>query len=538
MGKRFLLLVAVAFAAMVIVPAIASASLVNEYGMNYAGQSKCLDATALLGPSKVGPAQPLRDARPQPGVPAGWTIIKAAGNAPQVPGTGDASVRRRRRVHRRQHLGHAGQLLASSATEYLFWKGSTDPNVMPWNLIEGLVAEPGGEWIDRRRGARQGPLRRHATAASAATSWAARRRSPRRTATATVPNPAATLKPHHRPRRRQWARDDSKTAADFMTRPHRVVPPVMSIQCETCHGTGAKVAGGHMGTGTTVNHRRSKSLGQSQVCGQCHGSYTTVAGTLGIYGYTPNLPLRNFVDVNGVSGGQSYTKIPTVDEFMAAPTAYWMFPNGSNAKGNHYYYDEWAASAHSYRGALHQGLPGRHGLPGRGQRSLLNAKHRSASTAATSATPVRATSRARTPRSPRTSSPTVDNVGFMGQECARATGPSVGVGAEDVVREPDKAGERSATGLDRGQRQHLRGLPQLAVRGPGHLAGLRAASRPRRSRGAPSHPQRETLHGSPMVEVAERRRVHARRQVRRLPHAQDQQGRQPHLPRHEAHAAG
>ena len=63
--------------------------------------------------------------------------------------------------------------------------------------------------------------------------------------------------------------------------------------------------------------------------------------------------MRDFVDINGVSGGQSYTKIPTEDEFMAAPTAYWMFPNGSNAKGGHYYYNEWAASGHSYRGAYY-----------------------------------------------------------------------------------------------------------------------------------------------------------------------------------------
>ena len=58
-------------------------------------------------------------------------------------------------------------------------------------------------------------------------------------------------------------------------------------------------------------------------------------------------------------------------------------------------------------------------------------------------------------------------------------------------------------------------------------------------------------HGSPATRsvrpsTAQRRwstspngqRVHAGRRVRRLPHAQDQQGRQPHLPRHEAHAAG
>ena len=40
-----------------------------------------------------------------------------------------------------------GDLLGGSGTEYLFWKGSTNPNVLPWNLVEGLVAEPSGEWV-------------------------------------------------------------------------------------------------------------------------------------------------------------------------------------------------------------------------------------------------------------------------------------------------------------------------------------------------------------------------------------------------------
>jgi len=92
-------------------------------------------------------------------------------------------------------------------------------------------------------------------------------------------------------------------------------------------------------------------------CEACHGSATTVTGTMGLYGYTPNQPLRAFLNTNGVSGGQSYTKIPTNDEFMAAPTAYWMFPNGSNAKANHYYYNEWAASGHSSRASLTKDSP-------------------------------------------------------------------------------------------------------------------------------------------------------------------------------------
>jgi hypothetical protein len=124
--------------------------------------------------------------------------------------------------------------------------------------------------------------------------------------------------------------------------------PINGAGCEQCHGTGQASATGHTNTGVVIS-AGIDVLGQSQVCGQCHGSYTNVAGTMGIYGYTTNLAMRDFVDINGASGGKSYTKIPTEEEFAASPAAYWMFPNGSNAKGNHYYYNEWAASAHSSR---------------------------------------------------------------------------------------------------------------------------------------------------------------------------------------------
>ena len=63
--------------------------------------------------------------------------------------------------------------------------------------------------------------------------------------------------------------------------------PGLGIQCEQCHGTGQAdpAVNGHTNTGVVVSGDLAV-LGQSQVCGQCHGSYTNVAGTLGIYGYT------------------------------------------------------------------------------------------------------------------------------------------------------------------------------------------------------------------------------------------------------------
>ena len=165
-----------------------------------------------------------------------------------------------------------------------------------------------------------------------------------------VPNPAASVSPSPGTAV-QWARDEGKTVADFMS-DASVSTPGLGIQCEQCHGTGqADAANGHTTTGVDISGSLAV-LGQSQVCGQCHGSGASVAGTLGIYGYTTNLAMRDFVDINGVSGTQSYTTIPTGDEFSLDPKGYWMYPNGSNAKGNHYYYNEWAASGHSYRAAL------------------------------------------------------------------------------------------------------------------------------------------------------------------------------------------
>ena len=334
----------------------------------------------------------------------------------------------------------------------------------------------------------------------------------------------------------------------------------------------AAASGNHGGSFTGVQVSTTlEVLGQSQVCGQCHGSFTNVAGTLGIYGYTPNQPLRNFVDVNGASGGQSYTKIPTEAEFLANPTAYWMFPNGSNAKGGHYYYDEWAASAHSYRGAYYKA-------------AVKDAAGKQIGPLPTDFSPDAMTFQTGrgTPTDPAGDPPTgswgqghfnataqssidskcynchtgegylsskdakiaegfvatTSTIGKMGQECATChQGHPSAIGAEDVVREPDKAGERSAKGLTADNASICEDCHnwQFEVQNtaPAYkpLASLT-------SRGGPSHPQRETYHGRVMLDVPDRRPVHARRQVRRLPHAQDQQGRQPHLPRHEAHAAG
>ena len=57
MGKKIFILLVVALVGMLILPALASATLVNEYGMHYAGQAECLRLSRDdAGRLKVTPA--------------------------------------------------------------------------------------------------------------------------------------------------------------------------------------------------------------------------------------------------------------------------------------------------------------------------------------------------------------------------------------------------------------------------------------------------------------------------------------------------
>ena len=353
MGRRAVITLAVVVFAALFVPAAAFGSLTNDYGLNFAGQAKCQTCHEASDPAKFTALHSgFATVGITPAVPESWTVIRAAGNPPQVPGTKGALYNGGGEYAVSLPWITLGNYPKNSATEYLFWQTGTPAGTMPWHLVEGLAAEPGGEWLIASEDLAVGLYdvlydscrRCHMLGSTKAST----------STTVTVPNEAATIKPGPTTQN-GWSYDASSTAADFVKDP-AVSQPGMSIQCEACHGTGTKVAGGHMGTGTTIN-TDLETLGNSQVCGQCHGSWTDVPGTMGVYGYTPNNPLYNFVNVNGVSQGASYTKIPTDDEFMATPTTYWMYPNGSNARGNHFYYDEWSASAHSYRAAYTKDSP-------------------------------------------------------------------------------------------------------------------------------------------------------------------------------------
>jgi hypothetical protein len=399
-----------------------------------------------------------------------------------------------------------GDYAGGSATEYLFFKSGSDTNVLPWNLVEGLTADPVLGWDVGAEAPTTGLYdvvygcqRCHMLGSTIP--------QPTANPSAVVPNPAASMTATPGTAR-QWARDGSKTTTDFLTDP-TVSKAGFGIQCESCHGTGQTAGAGvaHMTTGVKVNTDLA-TMGKSQVCGQCHGSFTDVANTLGIYGYTPNLRLADFVDVNGTrAGSYSYTKIPTVTEFMAAgeATKYWMFPNGSNAKGGHYYYDEWAASAHSYRPALTSASPDAMAFQAGGGGSFAINFHGTDTFAAgcTKCHTGEDYLKSKGAAISKYFTPAPDNVGFMGQECATChSGHPSAVGAADVVRTADVAGQRSATGLLVDNASICEDCHNWQY----EVLGTTPAYKPMASlsgHGSPSHPQRETLHGRSMVDVTQ-----------------------------------
>lgn len=502
MGKKVFILLVVALIGMLVLPALASAMLVNEYGMHFAGQSKCLDChSKMAGSLKVTSALHGEFATQgvNPAAPETWQNFRAAGDIESVKGTGQVdyisggiySITGLNWVT----LGAADR---NSATEYIYFKGSSDPTVLPWNLVEGLAWEPSGEWVvgDGDAGlydVTYSCQRCHMLGTT--TKGAAGKSVPNPAATAAIDGTTAV----------QWARDESKTVQDFMT-DASVSMPGLGIQCEQCHGTGQYDAtNGHVNTDVVVSGDLA-TLGQSQVCGQCHGSYTNLSTTLGIYGYTTNLKMYDFVDINGVSGGASYTEIPTEEKFAASPAAYWMYPNGSNAKGNHFYYNERAASGHSYRAALATATPTANPdamafqAAGNGH---YNNNMDAGMTGCYKCHTGEGYLQSKDAPIAEGLVLTKDNVGKMGQECATChNGHPSAVGSEDTVREPDQAGERSAKGLSVANQSICEDCHnwQMEVMGsnpkPVPMADLAA-------HGGASHPQRETLHArGVMLDVA------------------------------------
>src|SRR5450756_2158265 len=125
MGKRAVLFLAVAVMAVVILPATAfGAGLINEYGMHYAGQTKCLECHGAERADQVHG----RFAKPGlfPGTPEDWTMFKGPGDPSQVSGPaparfsagGQYSIAGDTWITLGDTLGNAG--VGNSGGEYLF----------------------------------------------------------------------------------------------------------------------------------------------------------------------------------------------------------------------------------------------------------------------------------------------------------------------------------------------------------------------------------------------------------------------------------
>lgn len=287
--------------------------------------------------------------------------------------------------------------------------------------------------------------------------------------------------------------------------------PGSSIQCERCHGTGVAATsgnGGHWNSGVKIvgfNSPTMKSTAKaastkildSQVCGQCHGSYKSGGN---IAGYTPDQDVKSFVP-----NFYTLADVPTEASFTANPSAYKFFPNGSNKGNGHVYYTEWALSGHSIRGAItatdtratpYQAAGKSHFSSAGSARLLCNRCHTGEGYLKRKGAAI---------MSGWTEG--VDTAGNYGQECATChiahgattvEGGEVGMG----VRAPEKAnGQYSTLGLNvdnkslcedchNWQREitDAGAAPNLSTYA---ILGARYAS----------HPQREIYHGRAMLEI-------------------------------------
>ena len=210
MGKKVSILTAVAIACMLLLPALASAQLVNEYGMHYAGQTKCLTCHGgIMGPSELALHGRFAQSGILPDVPEGWTAFQGPGAVEPVAGEG-------------QSMYHAGGSYSLTDLHWITLGDSARQLRHRVPLLEGHQrpdrdalepgrgprgrARDGGEWMVAAEDPGKG-LYDVVYSCQRCHSWA-----PPCPGTGTVPNPAATIQPTPTTAA-QWARDESKSVA-------------------------------------------------------------------------------------------------------------------------------------------------------------------------------------------------------------------------------------------------------------------------------------------------------------------------------------
>jgi hypothetical protein len=294
--------------------------------------------------------------------------------------------------------------------------------------------------------------------------------------------------------------------------------PGSGIQCERCHGTGVAAgadAGGHWNSGVKIvgfntadtkatAEAASQKVLKSEVCGQCHSTFKSG----NIAGFTPDATMTDFASVYTLSD------VPTAGAFTSKSK---FFPSGQSNM-HHSYYDEWALSGHSVRGALsktatgavtaYQASGASHFVAQQAGRVLCNRCHtgegylkRKLSVSAPLGNIMSGFQEASVSATPT-------NEGYLGQECATChishgatTTSDQAVGMS--VRAPEKAnGTYSTAGLNVDNKSICEDCHNWQVEVLSNNGTINSTpALPAILGKYVSHPQREVYHGRAMLEI-------------------------------------
>ena len=326
-SRAIVLLSIAVIAAVLIAPATASALLTNDYGLEFAGQTKCVECHgSVYAETSHGEfAVPYADPSDDRMWPAGRIGLGELIYEDEIGIT----------------IGAGTGLREYMVFGYFYDMGWTPGVDSPFMMVEGLEWDPimPTTWELAIDGLEVG---NYTCGNCHHLGYAISGKTP------VAGNGSGT------PTRNAMARDLSKPETDLATWTEG-----MGIQCENCHGTGIAAtvdAGGHWNVGvgivgynTADTNKNAKAMStrllDSDVCGQCHGRYKSGNNYVG---YTPDTRLTDYI----ADYLYTFDDIPSEEDFLASPSSYMFFPNGENKGLKHSYYSEWTLSGHSVRGQL------------------------------------------------------------------------------------------------------------------------------------------------------------------------------------------
>ena len=278
----------------------------------------------------------------------------------------------------------------------------------------------------------------------------------------------------------------------------------LSIQCETCHGTGKTATAilPHWGTGVgivgfgsqgPIAQVGSTAILDSRVCGQCHVSGVTTYGATTANRKDNGKP---FSTPNGYTTDMNLLAGFKVDSLISAPAKF--YPNGADKSMRHDYFNEWRESGHSVRTKLTSSSPDAspYQAAGNSHFNLAGANafclkcHTGEGFLSRKGAPIVAGLDMSTDTAARA------NTGAYGQECAVCHYSHKTDGSGLGVREADAAGVGSAAGraANASMCEDCHNW-QYEVQNAATVANLPLNT------SRVSHPTRETLHGKGMYDV-------------------------------------